>query len=415
MTVKISFRSIVDLLRNNWPMKCLSLVVSIVIWLLVVQYVNPEDTRKLENIPIQINTTDSVPVGEGLVLVTDYKKAVTITYTASRDVIAMLNTDNIKAYVDLSGATKSGEYSFPVKIDTGGQNISVVDQTVKEAVLKFEKSASAQVKINVSAEGKVPEGYVKNDPVCVPTYINIEGPESKVSKIVSAEVVVPEKTFKETNVYTCEYKFVDADGNIITKDYITADTDTVDVTVTVLKTKTLPITASIVNSSGGYENNFVTMNINPASITVAGSDEILDTLNSYDLGAIDVCEKTKAFTEKYVVSLQNGIKNVDGISEVNVSVDFGEVRTKTLDFNAFKIENLTDGQNADITDDSLSITFRGLAADISKIDTSNITVVVDFQNKKHTKGSNNIPVYAVIPDTYKVGVQGKYYLTVNVK
>ena len=139
--VKISFKSLLNLLRQNWPMKCLSLVISIVIWLLVVQYVNPEDTRKLENIPIQVNTIDSVPVGEGLVLVTNFKKSVTITYTASRDVIAMLNTDNIKAYVDLSGATKSGEYSFPVKVDTGGQNISVIDQTVKEAVLKFEKNA----------------------------------------------------------------------------------------------------------------------------------------------------------------------------------------------------------------------------------------------------------------------------------
>lgn len=413
--MKINFRYIIDLLRQNWQMKLLSLAISIVVWLLVVQYVNPEATRKLENIPIQINMTDSVPVGEGLVLVTDFKKTMSITYTASRDVIAMLNTDNITAYVDLSGATKSGEYSFPVKIDTGGQNISVVDQTVKEAVLKFEKSASAQVKLNVIAEGKVPDGYVKNDPVCVPSFINIEGPESKVSKIVSAEVVVPEKTFKQTNVYTCEYKFVDADGNVITKDYITADADTVDVTVTVLKTKTLPVTASIVNSSGGYESNFVTTEISPASITVAGSDEILETLNSYDLGTIDVSEKTKAFKQDFVVTLQNGIKNVDGITNVNVSVDFGEIRTKTIEFKSFAADNLADGQKAVITNDSLSITFRGLAADIAKIDANNIKIVADFQDKIHTKGKNNVPVYAVIPDTYKVGVQGKYYLTVDVK
>ncbi len=415
MTVKINLRSIWNLIRNNWPMKCLSLFISVIIWLVVVQYVNPEDTRRIENIPIVVNTVDSVPAGEGLVLVTDYKKSMSITYTASRDVIAMLNTDSITAYVDLSGATKSGEYSFPVKIDTGGQNITIVEQSVKDAVLKFEKSATAQVKVNVTAEGSVPDGYVKNDPICVPSFINIEGPESKVSKIVSAEVVVPEKKFTETNVYTCEYKFVDAEGNVITKDYITADFDTVDVTVTVLKTKTLPVTVSLVNSSGGYENNFVSLNINPSSIVVAGSDEILETLNSYDIGSIDVCEKTNGFKENYVVTLQNGIKNVDGITSVSVDVDFGEIRTKTIEFKGFKIKNLAGDQKAEISNDSLSVTFRGLAADIAKIDVSNITIVADFQNKVHSKGKSNVPVYAVIPDTYKVGVQGKYYLTVNIK
>lgn len=413
--MKISFRSVLNLFRNNWPMKCLALLISIIIWLVVVQYVNPEDTRKIENIPVQVNTVDSVPAGEGLVLVTDYKKTMTITYTASRDVIAMLNADAIKAYVDLSAATKSGEYSFPVKVDTGGQNINIIEQSVKEAVLKFEKSTTAQVKINVTADGSVPDGFVKNDPICNTQYIKIEGPESKVSKIVSAEVVVPEKSFTQTNVYTCEYKFVDAEGKVVTKDYITVDFETVDVTVTVLKTKTLPVTASIVNSSGGYESNFVTLNINPSTIIVAGSDEILETLNSFDLGAIDVCDKTKDFTESFVVTLQNGIKNVDGVTNVTVNVAFGEVRTKTIEFSGFKIENLAEGQKADISNESLSVTFRGLAADIAKIDDSNITIVADFQNKKYSEGKSNVPVYAVIPDTFKVGVQGKYYLTVNVK
>ncbi len=412
--MKISLRSVWGIIRNNWHLKLFSVVIAIVIWFIIVQYVNPEDTRKLENVRIEVNTVDSIPVNEGLVLVTDYDKSMTITYTAGRDVIAMLNTEKIKAYVDLSGATKSGEYSFPVKVDTGGQNITVVDQSIKEATLKFEKSASAQVKVDVVADGTVAEGYVKNDPVCVPSYINIEGPESKVSKIVSAKAVVPEKNFKETNVYSCEYSFIDENGETVTKDFITADTDKVDVTVTVLKTKNIPITATIINSSGGYEGDFAKLSIEPSSITIAGSDEVLETYNSYDLGTIDVAEQKNNFSQNYVVSLQNGIKNVDGVSTVSVAVDFGDIRTKTLEFKAFQIDNLTSDQKAEILDKSLSVTFRGVADDIAKLDMSNVTIVADFQNKKHSKGTSNIPVYAVVPDSYKVGVIGKYYLTVEI-
>jgi len=412
--MKISLRSIWNIIRNNWHLKLFSFVISIIIWFVIVQYVNPEDTRKLDNIRIEINTVDSIPIQEGLVLVTDYDKTLSITYTAGRDVIAMLNTEKIKAYVDLSGATKSGEYDFPVKIDTGGQNITIVNQTVKTATLKFEKSISAQVKVDVIADGTVAEGYMKNDPVCVPSYINVEGPESKISKIVAAEAVVPEKTFKETNVYNCEYGFVDENGETVTKDFIVADTEKVDVTVTVLKTKTIPITATIINSSGGYESNFAKLSIEPSSITIAGSDEVLETYNSYDLGTIDVADQKNDFTQNYVVSLQNGIRNVDSVSTVSVAVDFGDIRTKTIEFTAFKIENLTNEQKAEISDKSLSVTFRGVADDIAKIDISNITIVADFQDKKHSKGTSNIPVYAVIPDSYKIGVVGKYYLTVQI-
>lgn len=86
-------------------------------------------------------------------LVTDFDESLSITYKASRDVIAILNTDKITAYVDLSSATQSGEYSFPVKVDTGGQSIEVISQSVQSVTLKFEKSMTAQVKINAHVEG----------------------------------------------------------------------------------------------------------------------------------------------------------------------------------------------------------------------------------------------------------------------
>lgn len=412
--MKNKLRYFLELSKSNLGLKLISLLIAIVIWLVVVQYVNPDDTRRLDNIPIQIDTVDSVPTGEGLVLVTNYNKALSFTYKASRDVIAMLNVDKITAYVDLSGVTKSGKHNLPVRIDTGGQNINVIDQSVKEVTLEFEKAATAQIKVNVTAEGSVPEGYIKNDPVCIPSNINIDGPESKVSQIVAANVVINEKKYTQTNVYSCDYQFVDKDGNEISKDFITADYDKVDVTVTVLKTKTIPITATLVNTSGGYENNFANIEFSPSTITVAGSEEALDTLNSYDLGTIDVSEKTKDFETDYVVSLQNGIKNINDLSSVKVKVSFGDVRTKTIKFSAFKIENLSDDQSAVIKDKNLSVTFRGLAADIEKINSSNITIAVDFQNKTYTKGINNVPVYAIIPGDLKVGVVGKYRLTVNI-
>jgi len=285
---------------------------------------------------------------------------------------------------------------------------------VQNVTLKFEKSMTAQVKINAHVEGSVAEGYIKNDPVCVPSVLNIEGPESKINKIVSAEVVVSEKEYSQTMVYSCDYEFVDAQGNTVSKDYITADYEKVDVSVSILKTKTLPVTATIVNSSGGYDNNFAVLSIDPGTITVAGSAELLDTMNSYDLGTIDVAEKNENFQQTYVVSLQNGVRNLNDVSSVKVSVDFGNIMTKTVRFSSFTVENVADGQTVSVTDKYIDITFRGIAADIAKLDATNVKLVIDCQNKTQTKGVNSMPVYAVIPEDYKVGVSGKYYVMADV-
>lgn len=412
--MKTNFKSVTNWFKQNWGMKCLSVLIAMIIWLIVVRYVNPEDTRRLNDIKIQVITEGSVPESEGLVLVTEYQESLSITYKASRDVIAVLNTDKVTAYVDLSNATKPGEHRFPVKIDTGGQNITVVDQSVKEAVLNFENSSTAQVKINVTVEGEVPEGYIKNDPVCSPAILSIEGPESKINKIASAEIKIVEKELAETTVYNCDYEFIDEDGNIVDKKNIITDYDKIDVTVSVFKTKVLPVSLSLINSSGGFDEKFATVSIVPKSITIAGNEEVLDTLNSYALGTIDVAEKLEDFEQSYVISLPNGIKNLTDDSTVDVSVAFGDVRTKTIKFTDIQIENLPEGQTAQVADKSISITFRGTAADIALINPSNVKLAIDFQNKTQPKGANSVPVYAVIPETYKIGVSGKYYVTVNI-
>lgn len=411
--MKSRIKSVAALVFNNWHLKLLSILLAMVSWFIIVQY-NPEDTRVINDIKIKINTVDSVPAGEGLVLVTDYDETLDITYKATRDVIAVLNTDKITAYVDLSSATKSGEYKFPVKVDVGGYNIEIIDQSIKDATLKFEKSMQAQIKINVNVEGTVADGYIKNDPVCVPNVINVEGPESKVSQIASAEIKISEKEFKETKTYTCDYDFVGVDGKTISKDYITMDSEKVDVTINVLKIKTVPINATLINSSGGFEGNFATTVISPATITVAGGEDVLETLNSYDLGTIDISERRDDFSQEYVVSLQNGIKNVDNIDTVVLSVKFGDVRTKKIRFTNFSVENLPSNQKATVVDKYLDVTFRGIASDIEKINASNVRLVVDFNNKEQTKGRSRVSVYAVIPEQYKVGVLGKYQLNVNI-
>ena len=82
--MKNKLLSLWHFISDNWVLKLVSLLLAMIIWLIIVQYVNPDDTRSLDNIRINLNLEDSVPVGEGLVLVTDFDESTSIKYTASR-------------------------------------------------------------------------------------------------------------------------------------------------------------------------------------------------------------------------------------------------------------------------------------------------------------------------------------------
>ena len=414
MTVKTNIRSILGLFKNNWHLKIASVFIAIVVWFIVVQYVNPEDTRTIEDIRIEINTVDSIPIAQGLIMVTDYDNSVSVTYTAGRDTIAMLDVKKIKAYVDLSSATKPGEYNLPITIDTEGQNIKVVNQTVKTAKLKFEKKISASIDIKTIASGIVPDGYLKYDPEPVLEKLKIDGPESKVSQIKYVEAIIPESTFTETKSYDCEYRFLDESGNTVSKEYITSEQEKLKVDVTVLMTKEIPIKGSLINSSGGYESSFASLYIDPATILIAGSEEALKAYNSYTLDPIDVAEKNGDFEQPFSVSLESGLVNVNNVEKINASVVFGDVITKKIEFKTFKILNAPKDKKVKIINDSCVITFRGMVDDIAKINSDNVEIQIDLKDEIDVSGQQKIPLHAVIPSDYKVGVVGKYYLTVEI-
>lgn len=414
MKAAILKEKIVGLFRNEWQLKLLSLLLAILIWFLICEYVDPDTDTAVSNIKISVNYEGSVPQKEGLGIMTAIEDTVSVRVSGSRDTIALMNPNKITASLDLSKVTRSGEYDLPVKIDLGGQNISLVSQSIETVKVRFDKNVVSNIKVNVKVSGGVADGYILEEPTMLNNYVTVTGPEALVNTISSAEIEIVQEQFLETNTFSCSYTFVDSDGNEVPKTFLQMDVETIDVTVSVVKEKTVPLTVSIVNSSGGNDSAFCTAKIEPETITITGNAEVLDAINAIDLGVIDVAERNNSFDTSVTVVLPNGVKNVNNVETVKVSVTFTDVQTKTFSVSNISLQNLPDGSEAHVYESSILITVRGIPADIKRLTAEEIMVVVDVRNQVLPSGTNRISAHVVFPDDYNVGAVGKYQLTVVV-
>ena len=407
----------VQFFRNEWQIKLVSLLLALVFWFMICEYVDPNTDVSVSNIKIVAQFEDSVPEKEGLGIMTAIEEAVSIRVSGSRDTVALMDPDKITATLDMSNVTKSGEYDLPVKINLGNQNLKLVNQSIETVKVRFDTNKVVNIKVNVDVSGEVAEGFLLEAPTLLNNFVTVTGPAAIVDTITSAEIKIAQDKFLETSTLTCDYTFVDKDGAEVPKTFlkIADDMKTVSVTVPVVKEKTVPLTVNVVNSSGGQDSSFCTVVVDPVTIKITGNEEVLDGINAISLGDIDVAEKKESFETTLNVVLPDGVKNVDGIESAKVSVKFNDdVQSRVFTVSNLQLINLPGGTNAGIAERNIKITVRGISQDIARLTSVELKVVVDAQNKVLPSGSNRMPATLVFPEGYKVGVVGKYQLTVVV-
>jgi len=405
---------VIGFFRNDWPLKLTSVLLAIVIWFMICEYVDPDTDTPVNNISIAVNYENSVPQKEGLGIMTVIDETVSVRVGGSRDTIALMDPDKITASLDMSNVTRSGEYDLPVKIDLGGQNITLVEQSIKTLKVKFDKNIVSNVKINVNVKGDVPEGLIMEEPSLLNGYVTVTGPQAIVETITAAEVEIKQERFMETSTFNCAYKFIDAKKKEVPKTFLTTDIETVDVTIGVVKLKTVPFTVGIINSSGGNDSAFCKATIEPKDIKISGGAEALDAINAIDLGMIDVAEHTKDFETSLAVVLPNGVKNVDNIENVKVSVKFTDVQQQTFEISNIQFQNLPSGIDAKVQERRVRVRVRGIPADIKTLNAKDIKLIVDVKDQVLTAGTHHISALIDFPDNLNVGAVGKYQMTVVV-
>ena len=406
-------------LTANIPLKIMSILVGILVWLLVVNVDNPIKTRTIiipgENVEV-INKA-YVDSDNKMVMQDDDPEPVRVTVTAERKTLARLTASDISVVADLqqAGNLDTKPVMVPITASCSGVSADNIKVTPQYLEVRLEEKASQDFLVNANYGTSTPgKGYEVGTQTASPEKVKITGPKSLINKIdkVNATVNVDGKTKDVTEDVSIQ--IIDKNQDSLTDGrmaYLTIDNQKVTVTTKFWKIRTgVKLRAGYTGEAAeGYQVDSVTTV--PDTISIAGTDEALEQLRLEDNtlwisgDGVDISGEKSDVEKKVSLKdvLPDDTKLTSGASEdvlVRVSILPVGSRTFSLPANEIEVKNRPSDLHFAFDTDSISVKVKAVDGDIDEFDVADIKASIDLDGK--TEGSYEVPVTVKLPKGYEL-------------
>ena len=405
-----------DSLKNNnilWAI--VSVILAILIWIYYGNNFGTEMTRTFYGVEVTYVGRDAMRDSQSLVISEEETTSVTLKLSGSRRDIAKLTSEDLKAVVNLSTVTSAGyrTMAYTVSYPSFVNSASIREEKSPQTVgLQISRIATRVVDVKGRFEGSLAEGYALDAAGMNfdPAYITLSGPEEELSQISFASVIVDRDDVSSSFTAAANYNLIDPDGEVISFSDVTADVDTVTVTVPVNMTKEVALDVTLVEGGGATAQNVV-KEIEPRTVILAGDASTLDAINTIYLATVDLSDYVTFPQTEYSITIPNDVDNLSGISTATVDLSFTGLKTAYFVVTNLEYTGLEEGYAADVMDITLGVTIRAPAEILEKIESNNIRAVADLTGITTT---SRAPVTVYVDGYPDAGAVGDYVLYVRV-
>ncbi|MCR5255679.1 MAG: hypothetical protein K6D96_07065 [Acetatifactor sp.] len=402
-------------LFNNAGLKILSVILATILWFLVVQIEDPQDSKTLSDIKVKLINTSLLENENKVYSVIDNTDKVSVTVKAPKSVISQLRSSDIVAEADVSKLTDINTVAITYSIENVDSDYTI--QGNHDSVkLDVEDRKTKWVKLRYSTTGEVAEGYMVASASPDQTQVEVSGPASLVDAVSYAKVDIDVTDATSNLSVSVDISLFDSDDNPINQQTITKNVDYVHMTVEVLATKEIPVK---VNYSGEPAEGYATtgeITCSPSSITVAASPSVLSNVDALVIPAeaIDITDVTESVEASLYARdyLDDNVKLASFESDYKLTVNIGieEVRELNISVkpNRISLENIPSGISASANDDAeVNLKIKGLDSSVSDINTSALRGTADvgkyfeeagLSDLQDQLGVHFIPVEINFPD-----------------
>ncbi|MCQ2081183.1 MAG: CdaR family protein [Lachnospiraceae bacterium] len=373
-------------LTHNLGWKFISLFASIILWLIVTTVSNPAVTQSYYNIPVKLLNTETITDSGRVYEIIDESNIIPkVTIKAPRSIISELKSENIIAVADVKDLSSLDTISIDLSTTIYTDKINSIKGSIDTVKLDIQNKKTKTFAITPQIEGEPPQGYEVGDFKLEQNLVRITGAESVVNSISSAVVAVDVSGF-ETDISTIgEVKLFDSENNVISDDSLTQNIKSVQVDVSILEKKEIPI---IVQYSGeaasGYSATGV-VETDKDSVVIKGKSSVVKDISAIEIPkeAVTITDQKEDF--KVLINLNQYLPNgvtVAGsqTNTLEVTVHIEPVITKHigLEIDDIAITNVPEGLKATVgMNEGTVLDLIGLATDLDVISKTSLKPLVD--------------------------------------
>lgn len=404
------FKKMMKHLANNPSLKILSIGIAVILWLVVVNYDNPEIT-KAYNIAVDILGEETLASWEQVYQVVGDNRMAAIRVTGKRKLLESLNSSDFRATADLSQVDfqEDGDVkAVPIRITMPKRYEDVLSysQDTKNLLITLEDLATEQKVVKGTASGTPAEGYAIGDVDVNPNLISLSGPLSEVEKVSRIVANVNVNGLTEDVTMSVTPILQDENGKVIEDSRIKLSMDTVTVSVQILGTKTVTVECDTTGEPmDGYL--FTGLEQAPDTVVIKGESEVLNNIYSIRIpgeainlqGATGDVENSIDITPYLPegVSLVNPEENKIAVKAL---VERLEMKNLELPVDQLETLNIQEGYEAIYNTSVIVVPVRGRSVELENLTEADIRASVDLNNL--TPGIHRVTVDIILDARYQV-------------
>ena len=199
-------RNLNDLMNNNKFVFVVSIVVAFFVWVAVAMYKSPEETNTIYNVPITIDTENSIVAQKGYVNFWQSDDVIDVTVTGPRYLVTSLTAEDITVTANVNTVDSAGIFDLALRVslkeDSPDITISAQSKTSVEVYFDAEREKQFDIVIDSNIiPDRVAQGYEFRSAELTVSTVTLKGPETEIRKVKN---VVADPQFYDELMYMTE-------------------------------------------------------------------------------------------------------------------------------------------------------------------------------------------------------------------
>ncbi len=380
-------------LTNNLLLKIFSVIAAVLLWGVVINIDNPTDTFTITGIPIKVLHEKEAITDNDLTYEFPAERTVSVEVTARRTDKRKISADDFEATVDLNeiyGAT--GSVAVNIEVINHKSLIRSWTQITRSVRVDVESMQTKTFTVQVIPVGDLEDTYTFSETRVSPRVVRVTAPESVMSKIDHAGIMVDVSgavdNVQETGtikLYTDEASEHELD---MTDPRIELNVTEAEVALEVVKTNRISVDVQVTGQDQVAEGHkYITYICEPQTVLVTGAKALIADFDKVTVKE-DLTGVSGNITKIYRIQdyLPKGLEVADGQPdsiEVTYQIDRLAQRSFYIGKNLIQLQGMSEELEYRIgDDDGVTVTLEGLSEDLERIENKDMFVLLNMEEYK---------------------------------
>lgn len=381
-------------LTKNITLKIVSVVFAVILWLLIMDYENPDMNKTVNNIPVQYIGIDQLEE-KNFYAEKPLDATVNVTVSGRRKDVLELDPNDIVASVDLT-SVESGSYDLPLAVSTEddsvviqGYNQSAINVVIDDIIVK-------SLTVEAFSNGELAEPYQLLSVDLTPQTVNVKGPSKLLDTIDKA--ILPFSLKEITASYSLynDLEVLNTTGDIMPDLNLSATK--IHAKVNIGLEKTVPINAQW--QAPDDENLVrVSQSLSASEATILGEVSIINNIESLNTAPVAALDAPGSRSAEIALDLPDGVE-VLAPKSLLTTVEYDLHQVKQIQLSDYQVvwQNEPTGFSAKLVDEDVTFALQieGLKKALDNVELSQSQVIINLDGL--TLGIQKVPYRIMLPE-----------------